>query len=102
MCYTQHSEPDDADVAPPSVGEVVDQALVGARVRQLGVVDEDGGTCAGHGGHEAHSAVQVVGQAEHLTALVDDHLEGEKNGRISDVRWWWWEGFGAKESEKDE
>lgn len=32
VCFTQHGEADDPDVAPPSVGEVVDQALVGPRV----------------------------------------------------------------------
>ena len=78
---TQHSEPDDADVAPPSVWEVVDQALVGPSVGQLGVVDEDGGTCTWHGGHEAHTAIEVVGEAEHLTALVNDHLQQDVPGR---------------------
>lgn len=72
---TQHSEPNDADVAPPSVWEVVDQALVGPSVRQLGVVDEDGGTCTWHGCHEAHTTIEVVGEAEHLAALVNDHLD---------------------------
>lgn len=57
VCFTQHGEADDPDVAPPSVGEVVDQALVGPRVWQLGVVDEDRGTCAGHGGHKTHPAI---------------------------------------------
>ncbi|TNN42478.1 hypothetical protein EYF80_047346 [Liparis tanakae] len=77
--FTQHGEPDDADVAPPSVREVVDQALVGPSVRQLGVVDEDGGTFTGHGGHEAHAADELVGEAEHLAALVDDHLESGRD-----------------------
>lgn len=72
---TQHSEPNDADVAPPSVWEVVDQALVGPSVGQLGVVDEDGGTCTWHGGHEAHTAIEVVGEAEHLATLVNYHLD---------------------------
>lgn len=75
LSVTQHGEPDDADVAPPSVWKVVDQALVGSSVRQLGVVDEDGGTCAWHGGHEAHTAVEVVGEAEHLATLVNYHLD---------------------------
>lgn len=75
FCITQNGQPNDADVAPPSVRKVVDQALVGPSVRELGVVDEDGGTCARHGGHEAHTAVEVVGEAEHLAALVNDHLE---------------------------
>lgn len=75
LLVTQHGEPDDADVAPPSVWEVVDQALVGPSVGQLGVVDEDGGTCTWHGGHEAHTTIEVVGEAEHLAALVNDHLD---------------------------
>lgn len=78
---TQHGEADDADVAAAAVGQVVDQALVRPRVRQLRVVDEDGGAGAGHGGHEAHAAAQVVGQAEHLAALVDDHLQGHMTRR---------------------
>ncbi len=64
MCewlLTQHSEADDADIAPPAVGQVVDQALVCPRVRQLRVIDEDRGTCAGHGGDEAHAPVHVIG-----------------------------------------
>lgn len=72
---TQHSEADNADIPTPSVREVVDKALVGASVRQLGVVDEDGGTCAWHGGHESHSAVEVVRKAEYLAALVNYHLQ---------------------------
>lgn len=64
MCerlLTQHSEADDADIAPPAVRQVVDQALVRPRVRQLSVIDEDRGTCAGHGGDEAHAPVHVIG-----------------------------------------
>lgn len=75
LCITQNSQPNDANVAPPSVRKVVDQALVGPSVRELGVVDEDGGTCARHGGHKAHTAVEVVGEAKHLATLVNDHLE---------------------------
>lgn len=71
---TQHREPNDADVAPPSVREVVDQALVRPSVGQLSVVNEDGGTCAWHCGHEAHTTVEAVGETEHLATLVDDHL----------------------------
>lgn len=71
---TQHSETDNANIPAPSVWEVVDKALVGAGVRQLGVVDEDGGTCAWHGGYEAHSAIEMVGKAEHLATLVNYHL----------------------------
>lgn len=73
--FTQDRQADDADVAPPPVGEVVDQALVGPGVGQLGVVDEDGGTCARHGGRKTNAAVEVVGEAEDLAALVDDHLQ---------------------------
>lgn len=71
---TQHCQPNDADVPSPPVREVVDEALVGPSVGQLGVVDEDGGTCAWHGGHEAHTTIEVVGEAEHLSALVNYHL----------------------------
>lgn len=72
---TQHGEPNHTNVASPPVWEIVDQALVGPSVRELGVVDEDGGTCAWHGGHEAHTAIEVVCEAEHLAALVNDHLD---------------------------
>lgn len=75
MSVTQHGEPNDANVAPPSVWEVVDQALVGPSVGQLGVVDEDGGTCTWHGGHKADTTIEVVGEAEHLAALVNYHLD---------------------------
>lgn len=71
---TQHGETDNTDIPAPSVWEVVDKALVGASVIQLGVVDEDGGTCTWHGGHEAHSTIEMVGKAEHLAALVNYHL----------------------------
>lgn len=77
---TQHSEPNDADVAPPSVWQVVDQALVGPSVGQLGVVDEDGGTCTWHGGHEANATIEVVGEAEHLATLVNYHLDWDVTG----------------------
>lgn len=92
--FTKHGEPNDADVAPPSVGEVVDQALVGPSVWQLGVVDEDGGTCTWHGGHKAHTTIEVVGKAEHLAALVNYHLdwcvtrggrEGKETDKVGDV-----------------
>lgn len=79
FCITQNSQPNDANVASPSVRKVVDQALVGPSVRELGVIDEDGGTCARHGGHKAHTAVEVVGEAEHLATLVNDHLECDMN-----------------------
>lgn len=78
---TQDGQADDADVPAPPVGQVVDQALVGPSVGQLGVVDEDGGTCARHGGRKAHAAAEVVGEAEDLAALVDDHLEGHTERR---------------------
>lgn len=71
---TQHSKTDNANIATPSVWEVVDKALVGASVRQLGVVDEDGGTCAWHGGHESHSAIEMISKAEYLATLVNYHL----------------------------
>lgn len=71
---TQHSETDNANIPTPSVWEVVDKALVGASVRQLGVVDEDGGTCAWHGGHKSHSTIEVISEAEDLAPLVNDHL----------------------------
>lgn len=78
---TQHCESDDTNAAPPSVWEVVDQALVGPSVGHLGVVDEDGGTCAWHGGNEAHTTDEVVGEAEDPTTLVNYHLDKvpEKN-----------------------
>lgn len=76
---TQHCEANDTDVSPSSVGEVVYQALVGPSVRQLGVVDEDGGTCAWHGGHKANTAIEMVGEVEHLAILVNYHLEWEKD-----------------------
>lgn len=84
---TQHCEPNDADVAPPSVWKVVDQALVGPCVGQLGVVNEDGGTCAWHGGHKAHTTVEVVGKAKHLATLVNDHLrlKGHRKERQKNV-----------------
>lgn len=90
MCLvTQHSEPNDTDVTPPSVREVVDQALVRPSVCQLGVVDEDGGTCTWHGGHKAHTTIEVVSEAEHLATLVNDHLnqgitERGREGRETD------------------
>lgn len=71
---TQHGETDNTDIPAPSVWEVVDKALVGASVSQLGVVDEDGGTCTWHGGHEAHPTIEMVGKAEHLATLVNYHL----------------------------
>lgn len=90
---TQDGQADDADVPAPSVGQVVDQALVGPRVGQLGVVDEDGGTCARHGGRKAHPAVEVVGEAEDLAALVDDHLGGHTERPSFTLRlgfvWFW-------------
>lgn len=85
---TQHSETDNANIPAPSVWEVVDKALVGAGVRRLGVVDEDGGTCAWHGGHEAHSPIEMVGKAEHLTTLVNYHL-----------RWVWGQRQQSKKSD---
>lgn len=71
---TQHCKPNDADVAPPSVREVVDQALVRPGVGQLSVVYEDGGTCAWHRGHKAHTTVEAGGETKHLATLVNDHL----------------------------
>lgn len=71
---TQHCEPNDADVTPPSIRKVVHQALVCPSVGQLGVVDEDGGTCAWHGGHKAHTTLEMVGEGEYLAILVNYHL----------------------------
>lgn len=74
LLVTQHCESNDTYVAPPSVWEVVDQALVGPSVRQLGVVDENGGTYTRHSGHKTHTTTQVVGKFEHLATLVYYHL----------------------------
>lgn len=78
--HTQDSKSNDSNIPNASVGKIVDQTLVGASIRQLSVVDEDGGTGGWHCHSKPHSPVELGCTTKDLTPLVENNLE--KKGRL--------------------
>lgn len=75
--HTQDIEPNHSNIPSPSVWWVVDQTLVCPRVRELGVVDEDGGTGGWHCHCKPHSPIKLGRTIKNLTPLVNNNLENK-------------------------
>jgi len=96
--HTQDSKSNDSNIPDASVGKIVDQALVCASIRQLSVVDEDGGTGGWHCHSKPHSPIELRCTTKDLTSLVENNLENkgrlkqhfagaEQGGRTASKTW---------------
>lgn len=75
--HTQDVEPNDSNIPASSIWEVVDQTLIRPCVRELGVVDEDGGTGGWHCHCKPHSPIKLGCTIKNLTPLVNNNLENK-------------------------